>query len=207
MSIQNLSEKQKQAIYMIVGLLVITLLAITAIQLYKSNSNKQLVKAATSYQKAIITNENPDIKTTKKITSFETVATTHPATSYGIFASWELAHLYTNSTKATSTNSSKAIQILQQSIAANPKDDLTNITKTRLVKLYLDENQADKAIKVLQSITNLQKNAYPLLLLGQAYLQQNDKTKAIQTWQKAEQDSNSSPEFKETIAQLINNAS
>ena len=44
------------------------------------------------------------------------------------------------------------------------------------------------------------------MLLGQAYLQQKDKTKAIQTWQKAEQDQNSSPEFKKIIAQLINNA-
>ena len=104
-------------------------------------------------------------------------------------------------------NIPKAIQILQQSAEANSKDNLTNITKTRLTKLYLASNQADKAIHTLQSTTNLQDNAYPLMLLGQAYLQQKDKTKAIQTWQKAEQDQNSSPEFKKIIAQFISNAS
>jgi predicted negative regulator of RcsB-dependent stress response len=182
------------------------------LQFYNSSNDKQLLQAATSYQKAIIANENSSISTADKTAKFETVVKDYPNTSYGIFASWTLAELYVVPTKLDTksfnmniSNIPKAIKILQQSTEANPKDNLTNITKTRLAKLYLASNQTDKAIKALQSTTNLQDNAYPLMLLGQAYLQQKDKTKAIQTWQKAEQDQNSSPEFKKIIAQLINN--
>ena len=213
-NIKNLSKKQTQSIYMIAGLLTVVIVYIIALQFYNSNSSKQVLQAATVYQKAIIANENSNIPTIDKTAKFETVVKDYPSTSYGIFASWKLADLYVVPTKLDTTsfniniaNIPKAIQILQQSSEANPKDNLTNITKTRLAKLYLASNQADEAIKTLQSTTNLQNNAYPLMLLGQAYLQQKNKTKAIQTLQKAEQDQNSSPEFKKIITQLINNAS
>ena len=212
MNIKNLSKKQMQSIYMIAGLLTVAIVCAILLQFYNSSNDKQLLQAATSYQKAIIANENSSISTADKTAKFETVVKDYPNTSYGIFASWTLAELYVVPTKLDTksfnmniSNIPKAIKILQQSTEANPKDNLTNITKTRLAKLYLTSNQTDKAIKALQSTTNLQDNAYPLMLLGQAYLQQKDKTKAIQTWQKAEQDQNSSPEFKKIIAQLINN--
>ena len=214
MNIKNLSKKQMQSIYMIVGLLTVAIVCSILLQFYNSSNDKQLLQAATSYQKAIIANENSSISTADKTAKFETVVKDYPNTSYGIFASWTLAELYVVPTKLDTksfnmniANIPKAIKILQQSTEANPKDNLTNITKTRLAKLYLASNQTDKAIRTLQSTTNLQDNAYPLMLLGQAYLQQKDKTKAIQTWQKAEQDQNSSPEFKKIITQLINNAS
>ena len=212
MNIKNLSKKQMQSIYMIAGLLTVAIVCAILLQFYNSSNDKQLLQAATSYQKAIIANENSSISTADKTAKFETVVKDYPNTSYGIFASWTLAELYVVPTKLDTksfnmniSNIPKAIKILQQSTEANPKDNLTNITKTRLAKLYLASNQTDKAIKALQSTTNLQDNAYQLMLLGQAYLQQKDKTKAIQTWQKAEQDQNSSPEFKKIIAQLINN--
>ena len=214
MDMKNLSKKQTQSIYMIVGLLTVVIVCIIALQLYSSPSSRQLLHAANSYQKAVITNENSRISTADKTTKFETVVRDYPSTSYGIFASWKLASLYVVPTKLDLdtknftmriSNIPKAIQILKQSAKANPKNNLTNITKTRLAKLYLTSNHAVKAIKVLQSTTNLQENAYPLILLGQAYLQQKDKNKAIQTWKKAEQDQNNSIEFKKIISQLINN--
>jgi len=211
---KNLTQKQMQSIYMIAGLLTVAIVCIIALQFYNSNNTKQLLQAATSYQKAVITNENSSISVADKIAKFEAVMKNYPRTSYGILASWELAELSVAPTKLDTksfgmniANIPKAIEILQQSAENNPKDNLTNITKTRIAKLCLASNQTDKAIKILQSTTNLQENGYPLMLLGQAYLQQKDKTKAIQTWQKAEQDKNSSLEFKKIIAQLINNAS
>ena len=197
---------------MVVALLAVVIVCAIALQFYNSNNSKQQLEAATSYQKAIIASENASTSTADKIAKFKVVANDYRQTSYGIFASWQLASLYVVPTKLDTksfniniANIPKAIQILQQSVDANPKDNLTNITKTRLAKLYLTSNQTDKAIKTLQSTANLQENAYPLMLLGQAYLQQKDKTKAITTWQKAEQDQNSSPEFKKIITQLINN--
>ncbi len=214
MDTKNLSKKQMQSIYMIVGLLSVAIVCVIVLQFYNSNNDKQLLKAATSYQKAIIANENSSISNADKTTKFEAVIKDYPNTSYGIFASWSLAELYVVPTKLDTksfnmniANIPKAIQVLQQSAEANPKDNLTNITKTRLAKLYLASNQPDKAIKTLKSTTNLKNNSYPLMLLGQAYLQKKNKTKAIQTWQKAEQDQNSSPEFKKIITQFINKSS
>lgn len=43
------------------------------------------------------------------------------------------------------------------------------------------------------------------MLLGQAYSEKKDKVKAIESWQKALQDPNSSDQFKQIISQLINN--
>ena len=214
MDIKNISKKQMQSIYIISGLLTTAIVCIFALQLYNSNNAKQVLQAATKYQKAIIANENSSISSADKTAKFEAVVKDYPSTSYGIFASWELADSLVVPAKSgiksfniNIANIPKAIRILQQSSEANPNDNLTNITKTRLAKLYLALNQTDKAIKTLQSTTNLQDNAYPLMILGQAYLQQKDKTKAIQTWKKAEQDQNSSPEFKKIITQLINNVS
>jgi predicted negative regulator of RcsB-dependent stress response len=212
MYIKNLSKKQIQSIYMIAGLLTVAIACVIALQFYNSNNSKQILQAATIYQRAIIASENHSISTADKTAKFEAIAKQHSNTSYGIFASWKLADLYVTPTKLDTktfniniANTPEAIQVLQQSSEANPKSNLTNITKTRLAKLYLISNQTDKAIKTLQSTADLQNNAYPLMLLGQAYLQQKNKTKAIQAWQKAEQDPNSSPEFKKIIVQLINN--
>lgn len=82
---------------------------------------------------------------------------------------------------------------------------MTNITNTKLASLYIQTNQTDNAIKILQNIPDLDNNAYPLMILGQAYAQKGDKSKALKVWKEASQDPNSTPEFKQIISQLINN--
>ncbi|MDE4970154.1 tetratricopeptide repeat protein, partial [Francisella tularensis] len=67
------------------------------------------------------------------------------------------------------TNLPKAIAILQQSIENNHKDSLSDISKVRLARLYIVAKQQDQAIKTLQCIKSIKDNAYPLMLLGQAY--------------------------------------
>ncbi|MFV9925537.1 MAG: tetratricopeptide repeat protein, partial [Francisella endosymbiont of Hyalomma scupense] len=103
------------------------------------------------------------------------------------------------------TNLPKIIAVLQQSIENNHKDSLSDISKVKLARLYILANQPDQAIKTLQNIKSFKENAYPLMLLGQAYREKKDKTKSIETWQKALQDLNSSGQFKQIISQLINN--
>ena len=63
----------------------------------------------------------------------------------------------------------KLSPVLQQSIENNPKDSLSDISKVRLAQLYILANQPDQAIKTLQNIKSFKDNAYPLMLLGQAY--------------------------------------
>ena len=209
---KNLSKKQTQALYTIAGIIIVAIICAIILQFYNSSNDKKMLEAATMYQKALIANENPKSPLETKISKFEQVINDYPNTSFGIFASWQLADLYTTTTKLDTknfnvnvTNLPKAIAVLQQSIENNPKDSLSDISKVRLARLYILANQPDQAIKTLQNIKSFKENAYPLMLLGQAYSEKKDKTKAIETWQKALQDPNSSGQFKQIISQLINN--
>lgn len=208
---KDLSPKHKQIIYIIIGIVAVAIICVGVFQYSSSKNNENMLEASTSYQKALIANENPNISTANKIAKFESVTKLYSNTSYGILASWQIADLYStpekldSSKKALNDDDNKAIQVLLKSTSDNPNDDLTNITKTKLAKLYIQTNQVDEAIKSLQSLPNLDNNAYPLMILGQAYAQQGDKAKALQTWKKAIQDPNSTPEFKQVISQFINN--
>ncbi|OEZ32993.1 hypothetical protein AS144_06770 [Francisella endosymbiont of Amblyomma maculatum] len=209
---KNLSKKQTQVLYTIAGIIIVVIICTIILQFYNSSNDKKMLEAATMYQKALIVNENPKSPLDTKISKFEQVINDYPNTSFGIFANWQLADLYTTTTKLDTKNFNinvtslpKAIAVLQQSIENNPKDSLSDISKVKLARLYILANQPDQAIKTLQNIKSFKDNAYSLMLLGQAYSEKKDKTKAIEIWQKALQDPNSSGQFKHIISQLINN--
>ncbi|MEY8765958.1 MULTISPECIES: YfgM family protein [Francisella] len=210
---KNLSKKQSQALYTIAGIIIVAIICAIILQFYNSNNEKKMFAASDMYQRALIANENPKSPTSIKISKFEEVTKNYSNTSFGIFASWQLADLYmaptdldTKSFNINISNLPKAIDVLQQSVQSNPDDSLTDITKVRLAKLYISSNDPDKAISTLQSINSLDSNAYPLMLLGEAYSEKKDKAKASEAWNKALKDPNSSPEFKQIITQLLNNA-
>ena len=208
---KNLSKKQTQALYTIAGIIIVAVICTIILQFYNSNNDKEMLDASTVYQKALIASETPKSPLDTKIAKFEQVVNNYPSTSFGIFASWQLVDLYTTATKPDTknfnmnlTNLPKAIVVLQQSIKNNPKDSLSDISKVRLARLYIVAKQPDQAIKTLENIKSFKDNAYTSMLLGQAYSEKKDKIKAIETWQKALQDPNSSAEFKQIISQLIN---
>lgn len=209
---KNLSKKQNQVLYTIAGIIIFIIICAIILQFYNSSDDKKMLESATIYQKALIANENPKSPLETKIYKFEQVINDYPNTNFGIFASWQLANLYTTITKLDTenfninvTNLPKAIVVLQQSIENNHKDSLSDISKVKLARLYILANQPNQAIKTLKNIKSLKENAYPLMLLGQAYREKKAKTKSIETWQKALQDLNSSGQFKQIISQLINN--
>lgn len=211
MSIKDLSPKHKQAVYLVLIIVAVAIIIVGILQYSKSKNSENMLEASSLYQKALITNENPSISNSQKIASFDSVTTMYPNTSYGILASWQVADLYItakrlDSNRPVSKNDyNKAILALVNSANNNPKDNLTNITNTKLASLYIQTNQTDNAIKILQNIPDLDNNAYPLMILGQAYAQKGDKSKALKVWKEASQDPNSTPEFKQIISQLINN--
>jgi predicted negative regulator of RcsB-dependent stress response len=211
MSIKDLSPKHKQAVYLVLIIVAIAVIIVGILQYSKSENSKNMLEASSLYQKALISNENHNIPKTQKIASFDNVTTKYPSTSYSILASWQVADIYITPENLGSGKSiskddyNSAIKVLVNSANNNPKDNLTNITNTRLASLYIQTNQADNAIKTLQSISDLDNNAYPLMILGQAYAQKGDKSEALKAWKKASQDPNATPEFKQIISQLINN--
>ena len=91
---KNLSKKQTQALYTIAGIIIVAIICAIILQFYNSSNDKKMLKAATMYQKALIANENPKSPLETKISKFEQVINDYPNTSFGIFASWQLADLY-----------------------------------------------------------------------------------------------------------------
>ncbi|MDE4980632.1 hypothetical protein NAI42_13180, partial [Francisella tularensis subsp. holarctica] len=76
-------------------------------------------------------------------------------------------------------------------------------SKVRLARLYIVAQQPVQAIQTLQGIKSFKDNAYPLMVLGQAYSEKKDNVKAIESWQKALKDRNSADQFNQIIRQLI----
>ena len=74
MNIRDLSKKQSQALYAIIGLVIFALICIVVSQLYSSHNNEKMSEASTAYQKALIADENPNTSDTDKTAKFETVA-------------------------------------------------------------------------------------------------------------------------------------
>ena len=111
------------------------------------------------YQKAILVNENANTTSIEKEKGFKQITTEYPKTSYGIFASWQLANIYVSNTDSNTSfmnyqatvNYTKAISVLSDSINDNHDNNLSDISKTRLAKLYIATNQSKKAIAVLQN--------------------------------------------------------
>lgn len=190
---KNLSKKQNQVLYTIAGIIIFVIICAIILQFYNSSNDKKMLEATTMYQKALIANENPKSHLEAKISKFEQVIIYITTTK-----------LDTKNFNINVTNLPKTIAVLQQSIENNHKDSLSDISKVKLAQLYILANQSDQAIKTLQNIKSFKENAYPLMLLEQAYREKKAKTKSIETWQKVLQD-HSFGQFKQIISQLINN--
>ena len=212
MNIKDLTKKQLQTIFASVVIVVVILLSVIVVEYNRHENAKDNTLVATMYQKAILVNENANTTSIEKEKGFKQITTEYPKTSYGIFASWQLANIYVSNTDSNTSfmnyqatvNYTKAISVLSDSINDNHDNNLSDISKTRLAKLYIATNQNKKAIAVLQN--DNQTAAYPLMILGQAYSQSGNQTEAIQVWQRALQDQNSSPQFLDQVNQLINNS-
>jgi predicted negative regulator of RcsB-dependent stress response len=212
MNIKDLTKKQLQTIVASVLIVVVILISVIVVEYNRHENTKDNALVATMYQKAILVNENANTTPIDKEKGFKQIATEYPRTSYGIFASWQLANMYVSTTDSNTSfmnyqatvNYTKAISVLSDSIQQNPNNNLSDISKTRLAKLYIATNQSKKAIALLQN-DNL-TSAYPLMILGQAYSQSGNQTEAIQVWQRALQDRNISPQFLDQVNQLINNS-
>ena len=212
MNIKDLTKKQLQTIVASVVIAIVILLSVIIVEYNRHVNAKDNTIVATMYQKAILVNENANTTAIEKQKAFKQITTEYPKTSYGIFASWKLANMYVSNTATNKSginyqatlNYTKAIAVLSDSIKENLNNNLSDISKTRLAKLYIAMNQSKKAIAILQN--DGQTAAYPLMILGQAYSQSGNQTKAIQVWQRALQDHNSSPQFLDQVNQLINNS-
>lgn len=215
--LNDLPNKQKKLIYSLTLIIMIAVISLAVWQYKKHENAEQMLQAATEYQKAILEYENSNISSSSKTNGFSKVVQEYPHTAFAIFSSWYLANDAINNTSFNNfdiknlqaadnngkANYNKAISILENSAKENPSNNLTNITKTRLARLYIATNQIDKAISTIDSIATSQQTSYTLLILGDAYQAKGDIEKATQTWKKA-QTLNTNPDIDNLLNKKIN---
>lgn len=211
--LENLNKKQKHSVIITVSVIILVILLLSIYKISQHSSNQKMLLASTDYQKALINYNNSN-----QISGFDDVINQYPNSAYAIFSSW---HLVDNAIQKSSVSSgidlanlsttgksnyNNAISILQKSIQDNPKNSLTNITKTRLARAYLETNQPGKAMQTIKSADAYDKSSYTLMLLGDAYGKKDDKQKAVEYYTKAEK-LDTDPKLQSLITKKINNLS
>ena len=211
--LESLSKKQKHSVIVAVSEIILAILLLSVHKISRHSSQQQRLIAPTDYQKALITYNN-----SSQISGFDNIINLYPNSAYAIFSSWYLADNaiqksslaggidLANLSTSGKSNYNNAISILEKSIKNNPKNSLTNITKTRLARAYIETNQNNKAIQTIQSTDAYAKNSYTLMLLGDVYIHENDTKKAVEYYTKAKElDTN--PALQSLIIKKINNLS
>ncbi|MFC4892427.1 YfgM family protein [Pseudofrancisella aestuarii] len=215
--LNDLPNKQKKLIYSLTLIILIAFISLAVWQYNKNKNAEEMLQASTEYQKAILTYENSSISSSTKTNGFTKVIQEYPHTAFAIFSSWYLASDAINNTSFNNfdiknlqasanngkANYNKAISILENSAKENPNNNLTNITKTRLARLYIATNQIDKAISTINSIATSQQTSYTLLILGDAYHANGNNEKATEIWKKAK-NLNTNPDIDNLLNKKIN---
>ncbi|GAA0490749.1 MULTISPECIES: YfgM family protein [Tatumella] len=121
--------------------------------------------------------------------------------SYGALAAMDLAKIY-----ADTGHPDKAAVQLQQGIKDSDDANLQAVMRLRLARLQLQQNQADDALKTLDSIKGDSWTALSADIRGEALLSKGDKAGARAAWSKGI-DSDASPALKQMMQMKLNNLS
>ena len=212
-ALENLTTKQKNSIFTTITIAITLILCVSIFQYTKHNNTEKMLSASNDYQKALLNYDS-----SKDVSDFKQVIVKYPNTAYAIFASWYLADSSMSTSSVTSatlditklsvsgkTNYTNAAAILEKSIKDNPKNSLTNITKTRLARVYLELNKTDKAIQTLQSAEAVNSSAYIQMLLGDAYTQKENSQKAKVSYEIAMKLSDNDSDLQKLILKKLNN--
>ena len=181
-NIKKLSKKQRFRIYLLVVTSIIFVSFVGYYEYNKSIIESKMLNASNSYQKALIVFRNNKSTTEQKIKAFQFIKEKYPNTAYGIYSSWNQVNLMLNRPKL---DYKKIEKILITSIKNNPNNNLSNITKTRLARIYMANNQNALAIKLLKEVKLHNSNAYIIILLGDAYAQNKNNKSAKEEYEKA----------------------
>ena len=145
---------------------------------YRANHNN--VQAAEMYQKMMLIAQAPQPNDSAIQQQANQIISLYPSSIYATFSAWEAAKIAVQNNQPDQAN-----QIL--SIAVKNSDDANAkaITQLRLARVQLSQNQTQSAIDTLTQINNNGFAVMRDMLLGDAYIQQQNPTQAKAAWVQA----------------------
>ena len=181
-NLKKLSKKQRLKLYILIITSITALTFVGYNEYCKSAIKEKMLNASNLYQKALIISKNEKSTVEQKINAFKSVEHKYPNSAYGIYSSWNEVNLMLNKSKI---NYKEIERVFTTSIKNNPKNNLSNITKTRLARIYISNNQNSLAIKLLKEVKLSNSSAYIIILLGDAYSQNKEYKNAKKEYEKA----------------------
>ncbi|CRH30365.1 YfgM family protein [Pantoea ananatis] len=121
--------------------------------------------------------------------------------TYGALAALDLAKQYVDSNQLD-----KAATLLQNGLKDTKDANLQAVINLRLARIQLQQNQADAALKTLDSVKGDGWTAIVADIRGEALLSKGDKQGARDAWSKGVE-SDASPALKQMMQMQMNNLS
>ena len=121
--------------------------------------------------------------------------------TYGALAALDLAKQYVDSNQLD-----KAATLLQNGLKDTKDANLQAVINLRLARIQLQQNQADAALKTLDSVKGDGRTAIVADIRGEALLSKGDKQGARDAWSKGVE-SDASPALKQMMQMKMNNLS
>lgn len=121
--------------------------------------------------------------------------------TYGALAALDLAKQYVDSNQLD-----KAATLLQNGLKDTKDPNLQAVINLRLARIQLQQNQADAALKTLDSVKGDGWTAIVADIRGEALLSKGDKQGARDAWSKGVE-SDASPALKQMMQMKMNNLS
>ena len=121
--------------------------------------------------------------------------------TYGALAALDLAKQYVDSNQLD-----KAATLLQNGLKDTKDANLQAVINLRLARIQLQQNQADAALKTLDSVKGDGWTAIVADIRGEALLSKGDKPGARDAWSKGVE-SDASPALKQMMQMKMNNLS
>ncbi len=176
--IELLKNWIKQYSLVILAGVVIAIIAITGSRYWQQRQNKILSHASAIYDEMLTRRAQNDAETT--LVQAQKLYTHYPKTVYGQMAAFMLAR-----DSVVKKNYPEAQKYLYWVLDHSSLSSIQQIARIRLARLFIAENNPQKAIEILQVINNKSFDGLVDEVKGDAYLKMNHVEMAHSSYQQA----------------------
>nr|WP_246880204.1 YfgM family protein [Pantoea ananatis] len=176
---------------------VIGIAALGGWRYWSSHQQDSAKTISAEYQKVTRTMQAGKPETLEAVNTFAS----ENSNTYGALAALDLAKQYVDSNQLD-----KAATLLQNGLKDTKDANLQAVINLRLARIQLQQNQADAALKTLDSVKGDGWTAIVADIRGEALLSTGDKQGARDAWSKGVE-SDASPALKQMMQMKMNNLS
>lgn len=176
---------------------VIGIAALGGWRYWSSHQQDSAKTVSAEYQKVTRAMQASKPETLEAVNTFAS----ENSNTYGALAALDLAKQYVDSDQLD-----KAATLLQNGLKDTKDANLQAVINLRLARIQLQQNQADAALKTLDSVKGDGWTAIVADIRGEALLSKGDKQGARDAWSKGVE-SDASPALKQMMQMKMNNLS